>query len=315
MIHQPKGVHFLLLVFLFFSSELLSQEVSGSDDEGSFYKRQIELHHDNDFLQFTDWYYTTGSFINYRILLNELEEERNRKQLTLGISQEYYTPSNITETNVRLFDRPYAGYSAITSALSLTNEKRLLEFIFQMGVSGSISGAEGFQSWFHSSNESGNPSWIGQIEDAVHMNLYASYTRDWQLLDDSFGVHMALTPKVAVGTKDIYIENQGAFYFGKRKNLRQTMAYHQIGNIQPEFFFVVKCTYRYVIYDALLEGFITGDSSIFVLDPVDHFFAYGIEGFFRKKRMEYKVGYNYASPRVGTTLLHTWITLSIARNF
>lgn len=315
MIRQPKGPLFLLLLFFFFFSELPAQDNSETKVENTFYKRQIELHHDNDFLLFTDWFYTTGSFINYRTLLNEQEENRDRRQLTIGVLQIFYTPSNITETNVRLFDRPYAGFSAITTSLALTNERRLLDFTLQMGASGSISGAEGFQSWFHSSNESAEASWIGQIEDAIHINLYARYIRDWKLLDNKFGVHMAWTPTVALGTRDMFIENQAAFYFGRRADIHRTMAYHQIGSIQPEFFFSLKFAYRYVIYDALLEGFITGDSSIFTVDPVDHFFTYGFEGYYRKKRMEYRAGYNYASPRVGTTLLHTWITLSIARNF
>ncbi len=313
--NQPKGAIVVLLLILFFSSECFAQDAPETEEDIPFYKRQIELHHDNDFLHFTDWYYTTGSFINYRILLNGLEEERDRRQLLIGISQEYYTPSNITETNYRLFDRPYAGYSAITTALSYTNERRLLDFTFQMGVTGKISGAEGFQSWFHSSNESANPEWIGQIEDAVHMNLYATYTRDWELIDDKFGVHFAWNPRVALGTKDIFLENGTNFYFGKRQGLRNTMAYHQIGEIRPEFFFVVKFAYRYVIYDALLEGFFREDSSIYTVDPVEHFFSYGMEGYFRKKRMEYKVGYNYASARAPETFLHGWITLSIARNF
>ena len=315
MIRQPKGFHLLILLILFFSSEIWAQDTSGVKEELPFYKRQIELHHDNDFLLFTDWYYTTGSFINYRILLNELEEGRDRRQLQFSLSQIYFTPSDILSENIEDFDRPYAGYSAFNSVLTFTNENRLLNFSLELGVSGAISGSEGFQSWFHSGEDAGNPSWVGQIEDAVHMNLYGSYTRDWQLLPGNFAVHAAWTPKLALGTKDIFIENEAAFYFGKRKDLRHTMAYHQIGRIEPEFFFVLKFAYRYVLYDALLEGFIAGDSSLYVVDPIDHLFTYGFEGFFRKKRMEYRVGYNYASPRAPETTLHTWITLSIARNF
>jgi hypothetical protein len=315
MIRQPKGAHLLLFVFLFFSSELFAQNDQETKDETTFYKRQIELHHDNDFALFTDYYYTTGSFINYRILLNQLKEQQDRRQLRFSISQEYFTPSDVLAVRIEDFDRPFAGYSALTSALSLTNEKRLMDFAFQMGVTGVISGAEGFQKWFHSTNESSNPSWVAQIDDAVHINFYGSYTRDWNLLSGPFGVYAAWTPSMAFGTKDIYIENQATFFFGKRRDLRHTMAYHQIGEIQPEFFFLVKFAYRYVMHDALLEGFLVGDNSIFVLDPVDHLFTYGCEGFYRKKRMEYRAGYNYASPRAPTTTLHTWITISIARNF
>ena len=141
MIHQPKGPLFFFLLLFFFFSELPAQDISETKVENPFYKRQIELHHDNDFLLFTDWFYTTGSFINYRTFLNEQEENRDRRQLTIGVLQIFYTPSNITETNVRLFDRPYAGFSAITTSLALTNENRILDFTFHMGASGSISGA------------------------------------------------------------------------------------------------------------------------------------------------------------------------------
>ena len=69
------------------------------------------------------------------------------------------------------------------------------------------------------------------------------------------------------------------------------------------------------MHDALLEGNLIGDNSIFVLDPIDHLFFYGINGHYRNKRMEYKIGYNYASRRAPTTALHAWILLAISRNF
>ena len=94
MICQPKGVHFLLLLLVFFSSEILAQKEDTLTVELPYYKKQIELHHDNDFLLFTDWYYTTGSFINYRILLNEQDGTRDKRQLDFVLSQEFYTPAH-----------------------------------------------------------------------------------------------------------------------------------------------------------------------------------------------------------------------------
>lgn len=315
MICQPKGVHFLLLLLLFFSSEIFSQKEDTLTVELPYYKKQIELHHDNDFLLFTDWYYTTGSFINYRVLLNEQDGTRDKRQLNFVVSQEFYTPSNVLSERVEDFDRPFAGYSAFTNQISFINEKRILDLSFQIGVSGAISGAEGFQSWFHSTNESNNPTWVGQIDDAVHANLYANYTREWNLLPNPFSVYVAWKPGLALGTKDIFIQNEALFYFGTRKSLMHTMAHHQLGVIEEEFFFVVKFTYRYVMYDSLLEGNLIGDNSVFVLNPINNLFTYGIDGFYRKKRMEYKLGYNYSSRKAPTTKLHTWILISIARNF
>ena len=316
MVIQPKRAFIctFLLLTLFFKGTASAQE-SIKKDSTSYYKKQIHLLHDNDFLLFTDWYYTTGSFITYRLHLNDLEEGRDQRQLSFALSQLYYTPSTITSQTIEEFDRPYAGYTAITNRLTYTNERRILGFTFEIGVSGAISGAEGFQSWFHSTNESSNPEWIGQIDDATHGNLYADYTREWQFLPNPFSVHFAWKPSVAFGTRDIYLQNSTTFYFGKRAGLRHTMAHNQVGEIKPEFFFGINFTYRYVLHDALLEGNLLGDSSIFVLDPIDNLFFYGIEGNFRKKRMEYKLGYNYVSRRAATTQLHIWVMMSIARNF
>lgn len=315
MIHQPKDFLFLFIGLLFTFPIIEAQEAPKVSDSLPFYKRQVELLHDNDFLLFTDWYYTTGSYINYRVLLNEQDENRDRRQLKFAISQEYYTPSNVLASDIEDLDRPYAGYAAITSAITFSDSFRLLEFSMQLGVSGAISGAQGFQSWFHSTNESNNPTWVGQIDDAVHANLYANYTREWQFLNGPFKVFAAWEPGIAMGTKDIYIQNGATFYFGNRNALQNTMAYHQLGSVAREFFFALNFNYRYVMFDGLLEGNLVGDNSVFVLNPVDHLFTYGFEVFYRKKRMEYNVGYNYSSPKAPTTKLHTWISISIARNF
>lgn len=315
MKHQPIGFLYILSLFCFLPITISAQESSEAESELPYYKRQIELLHDNDFLLFTDWYYTTGSFINYRILLNEASEDIEKRQLRFGISQLYYTPSNVLTTRIEDLDRPYAGYASINSSLSFISDKRILDFSMQLGVSGAISGAEGFQSWFHSTNDSNNPTWVGQIDDAVHANFYASYTRDWQLLPKPFGVFASWRPSLAMGTRDIYLQNEALFFFGKRQDMTQTMAFHQLGEIRPEFFFVIKFAYRYVMFDGLLEGNLIGDSSVYVINPIDHLFTYGIDGMYRNKRMEYKVGYNYSSPRAPLTSLHTWISISIARNF
>jgi lipid A 3-O-deacylase len=314
MINQPKAIVPIVL-FFFFISMGNAQQTEEIKRKPTYFKKQIELLHDNDFLLFTDWYYTTGSFVHYRILLNELEEVRHKRQLEFSLSQEYYTPSNLESENIEDFDRPYAGYSALTSKLTFTNRKHILDFTFQMGVSGAISGAEGFQSWFHSTNESKVPSWIGQIDDAVHANFYANYTQEWPLLPNPFSVYMAWRSGLAMGTKDFYIQNEGRFYFGKRNGLMNTMAYRQLGEIKPEFFFVVTFAHRYVMHDGLLEGAILGDNSEFILNPINNLFIYGIEGFYRKRRMEFKLGYKYSSPKAATTDVHSWITLSVARNF
>jgi hypothetical protein len=304
-------VFFLLLTCLPGKAQNNPQE----DQELPFYRHQLELHHDNDFLLFTDWYYTTGSFISYKTRLDDGKDLSDMRQWEVGLTQYYFTPSAIKETLIALFDRPYAGYLGLYTKMGFWNQRRLLDFTLDIGVTGPASGAEGFQRWFHSSGESANPRWVGQIDNGVHANLRVQYTREWKWLPNPFSVYASWKPAIAVGSKDIYLEQGALFTFGKRSGLENSMAHGRIGEIVPELFFGVHFTYRYVLYDAMLEGYIIGDNSVYTVDPVDHLFFYGLEGNYRKKRMEYRLGYTFASPRAPQTTLHTWVKISIARNF
>lgn len=313
---EPGAVSRLILFCSLLSIATTSGQVKvANTSDTSFYKHQIELSHDNDFLLFTDWYYTTGSFVTYKTRLDNGENKEDNRQWEIGLTQYYFTPSAIKETLIALFDRPYAGYLGVYNKLGYCSKRRLWEFTLDIGVTGPISGAEGFQRWFHSSGESANPRWVGQIDNGIHANLYVTYTREWQWLTNPFSVYAAWKPAVAVGSKDIYVEQGAQFTFGKRSGLQSSMAHGRIGKVVPEFFLGVHFTYRYVIYDAMLEGHILGDNSVYTEDPVDHLFFYGINGNYRKKRMEYRLGYTFGSPRAPETTLHTWVNISIARNF
>jgi len=296
---------------------LCSVKISAQNNGGSrFVNEQVELMHDNDFLHFTDRWYTTGSFISYRKLLNEVDKENNNKrQLTIQLEQSFYTPSNILSSRIEDYDRPYAGFLGINTSVSLINENRILDFTFTIGVTGEISGSQGLQSLFHSTNESQTATWTGQIENNTHANLYGSYLREWLLWDSSFNIFLATKPKIALGTKDYYLENDVKLYIGKRNNLENTMAHRQLGAIENELFFALTGTYRYVIHDAMLQGSIIADNSVFTLEPVDSLLFYGAETYWRNQLLDIKVAYMYSTRRVESTGTHGFTTLSITRNF
>tara|TARA_A100000171_G_scaffold52535_1_gene71412 strand:+ start:31511 stop:32332 length:822 start_codon:yes stop_codon:yes gene_type:complete len=272
--------------------------------------------HDNDFLHFTDRWYTTGSFIAYRKLLNETDKENNNKrQFTLQLEQSFFTPSNILSSRIEDYDRPYAGFLGFNTGISLINENRILAFTLTIGVTGEISGSEGLQSWFHSTNESQTATWTGQIENSTHANLYGSYLKEWLLWDSNFNVFVATKPKVALGTKDYYLENDVKLYIGKRNELEYTMAHRQLGDTENELFFALTGAYRFVIHDAMLQGSIIADNSEFTLEPVDSLFFYGAESYWRNQILDVKVAYMFSTRRVESTGTHGFTTLSISRNF
>lgn len=306
----------LRIRILLFLSLIIVFPLAAQHSEVAYYAdQQIELKHDNDFLLSTDRYYTTGSFIGYRKLLNPSSETSEKKQLSIYAEQSYFTPSNLHSSHIDEYDRPYAGYLGVNSGLSFTNDKRMLDFTLTIGVTGEISGSQGLQSWFHNTNKSTAPSWKGQIENNTHANLYGSYLREWRVLNNAIQMHVALKPALAMGTKDYYLENEVAIYLGKRNTLQRTMAYRQLGQIENELFFSLKGAYRFVIHDAMLQGSLIQDNSAFTVEPVENLFFYGGEANWRSKRMDFKIAYNFATRRTASTATHGYTTFSVSRNF
>ena len=292
----------------------LSQE---SSPQEPIYKNQVELRHDNDFPVFTDRYYTTGNFIGWRSLLNPGTDSTEQRQYSLFIIQQLYTPADLLETNIKKFDRPFAGFLGLSNGLTVANNRRFMDFQIILGITGPYSGGAGIQELFHSTAviSSRIPTWLGQIKTAVYGNLYAQYTREWQWQPNPFSVHFALSPSATLGNKDIYAQQEAAFFFGRRNSLKSTSAYQQLGNIQTEYFFTVRLAYRYIFQNALLEGDLIGDSSLFLIKPNRNMFLYNFEMNARIKRFNLEVAYNYATPATRRTYPHLYVTFSIARTF
>ena len=304
-----------LFIFLI-SSESICQVEQNTKELDEFYNHQIELRHDNDFLIFTDRYYTTGSFIEYRALSPKSAQSEDKKnQLFIGLEHLYYTPSNILSNNTDDFDRPYAGYLGVKAGSFMARKSQAFEFTFALGVTGRISGAEGFQKMFHSTGPSIIPPWLAQIKNDVHINFYGGYFKEWELLPKPFAVYASIEPKVAIGTNNLYLDQGFKFFFGKRNPLLQSMAYNQLGETKNEFFFSVNFAFRYVFHNALIEGYPIGDPGEFVVKANDEIFLYGLTGYYRTKRNDFKLGYQYVSKETIKSDWHIYFTISLARRF
>ncbi|GAB5398891.1 MAG: hypothetical protein Aureis2KO_04760 [Aureisphaera sp.] len=266
---------------------------------------------------FTDRYYTTGTFIGIRSNDTRKSDSINKRQYRFLIQQEIYTPSDLLETDIKRLDRPYAGFIGISNGIMLTNNKRMYDASFLFGFSGPLSNAERLQSYFHESaaEDSRVATWEGQIKNSLHANVYLQYVREWKLEPNPFSVHFALNPMGALGTKDIYLQQDVAFYFGKRNSMNTSAAYNQLGAFAKELFFAVRVGYRYIFHDALLEGNIVEDFSVFLKEPYQNLFLYNFEIFHRSKRNNYKLGYNFATPATNGTKPHLYMVFSFMRSF
>lgn len=307
-----------------YKGELSEQPTQESFEENTEwtpdYLDQFELRQDNDFLHFTDRYYSTGSFLGLHRWLpltpKQLEQKQTR-QYSFVLYQEIFTPTDLLTDKTKFMDRPYAGFIGLNNGLTVTQGFHLNRFNFVLGMAGPYSGSETVQSAFHNSAtvDSKIATWDSQIDNSFHLGAYYEYVREWQWQAQPFAVFFALNPKAALGTKDTYIEQDAVFYFGRRSSLQKTMAYGQLLGRKTELFFSTRFGYRYVLHDAMLEGNWLGDNSVFTVDPYPMMYFFNVGLFWRYKRHDVYFKYHYESARNRMAEPHLYVSLSYSRRY
>ncbi|RIA10867.1 uncharacterized protein DUF2219 [Flavobacteriaceae bacterium MAR_2010_72] len=279
-------------------------------------RHQISFRHDNDFLTFTDYYYSSGLFLSYDKVLSNGLFNSGHEQLGFALTQEIYTPSRLTTTNLVEMDRPYAGFMALSLGWSLATNTHFFEAQLSLGLAGKASGAGAFHRWYHNALDvPGLPTWAHELENKVHSNLYFKYAYELQLAPNNFSVHLALNPEVAVGTKSIYAQPELLMHFGKRNAMNYSMAYNRIKSIEDELFFTLRAGYRFVNHNAMLEGHLLGDSSVFLVEPDNGYLFGGFDLKHRSRQNAYWFGLYFNQAETKDTKGHSYIMLSYARRF
>lgn len=301
---------FLLVPLLAFlaSSSLLSQQ----GYEPNNYTHQLELRHDNDFFLLTDRYYSSGLYLTYR---HRLENGLfgSSEQLEFRLGQEVYTPAQTQSLNSQLFDRPYVGFTGLLANWSKAYEKSLFQIGWLFGIAGNNSGAGGFQRWYHKAVAiSDSPLWIDELNNSLHLNLYSSFTKEWTIMPNPFGIRAAIQPKIAVGSRDIFAEAEALLHFGRRNHMGKSIAYDQLGSNAREIYFSLSAGYRRVFYNGLIEGNGFGDSSEVLRIPETYLLKLGFDFNHRFDRNDYKVGIRYHSSETITSDSHLFVQLSYA---
>ncbi len=279
-------------------------------------QHQISFRHDNDFLVFSDRYYSSGLFLSYSMLLKNGLFKSGKEQVTFTLLQQIYTPSKLNTSNRVEMDRPYAGYLAINTEWSYVKDNYAFESILTFGLVGEGSGAGSFHRWYHNALEVPSPpTWAYELANKLHANFYTSYIYEWQLAPNNFSVYLAVKPTLALGTKDLYAQPEVMAHFGRRQPMNSSMAYNRIGSLEKEVFFTMRAGYRIIAHNALLEGHLFGDNSVFLATPKKGFFYGGFDIKHRFKNNDYWLGYRFNSAETEQTKAHKYVILSYARNF
>lgn len=312
----PMSITYRLVLCLLLLLPLVN--VTGQTKTTEKYKtasRQIEFRSDNDFWLSTDWYYTTGSFIEYRFLKDYDSVNQRVKGVEIGLRQEIYTPSDLRSTNTREYDRPFAGFLGLSAKLTTVVGSDFFWAEGLLGIAGPASLAEDFQRFWHGSAKLFTPPWTDQIANSFHANVYSRFGREWILRKGNLGLTMAFDTGIALGTKDINAEPGLRLFFGKRQPTHQSIAYGQLGKLYDELFFSARIGYRYVVHDAMIEGNFAGDDSVLLFDASTHLLKLELGIYWRWGKNDIKAILRHTSRQTAQSMSHAHLSFSYARSW
>lgn len=293
---------FLLLLFLGGQLFLLQAQ-----------SRYFNLNVDNDLFFVTDYYYSSGIFLQYGHENKPIEEDTSglRAFRLWELGQEIYTPSNRFSEDVREYDYPYGGWTYLKySRQKEISTTRQYELGLQVGVTGDWSIARWMQNTYHT-NVLNLPevAWVDQVPEAFHLNVFGQY-----FSQKSLGKYLYLMQQLYTRLGTQLVDFGGRFglnigsgnYFGLGANT----LYNQS---QGDAFFIGINT-RYVAHDYMLSGSIFDNSAPFTAQNIP--FRYEVElGFaLQKERWKFHFMYknrsrdNSLQPQKGHHLMN--ITLS-----
>jgi len=237
-------------------------------------------------------------------------------QFEVCLTQQVYTPSNTESEELADFDRPYAAYTGMMLDYGAANSGSIFKGSLGIGQAGPSSGAGGFQRWYHNAIViSDPPAWVGEIDNSFHVNAYVSIYREWESEPNPFGVRIAPAIHTAAGSKDVYIEPELAIHFGRRNPAHQSIAYDRLGSLDREIYFTLKASYRWVSYNAMIQGHPSGDNSPLVFEPEEGVLRIGFDFRHRFERSDYKLSYRFMGPEVPGNNGHNYVIISYALSF
>ena len=160
---------FLLTVFLWGITSSVAQS------------RYFNLNVDNDLFFVTDYFYSSGIFLQYGKEILTAEKDSLRKFRLFELGQEIYTPSDRFSIDPQEYDYPYGGwtYFKISQQKEIKINKQF-EVGLQLGVTGNWSLARWIQNTYHS-NVLGllkMPGWIKFQRQFTSIHLDNIFTKN-----------------------------------------------------------------------------------------------------------------------------------------
>jgi len=314
-----KKILFYIL-FILFSTSMIAQK-----NTGLLPKNIISFKWSNDVIFETDYYYTNGLRFEFyfpflksnpinNILLPSSDNSLNYYGLTL--TQDLFTPTEVTDTLRLRADRPYAAYILLGSEkVSYYRLKKLRIYsAFEVGLIGeSAYGKEtqnGIHDWLPTTSTLFN--WLNQIKDDFAINYTAEIEKGFW--DDSwFNINGIASTKL--GSPYTYLDAGFSGHLGK-----YDQDYHpdfaMSSDMDWQGYLFADFRGRFVAYNATLQGGLFNDNSIYTVDDINNWvgdFSLGISAIYKYVKLDF--GIHYVTPEFSEGKEHKYGYLNIRVGF
>jgi len=170
----------ILLVFI--HSSLLADEA----DEIKWEMYQFKVYFENDLFSQTDSQYSSGEKFNILYHIKESPSDihnilassdaKSNIFINFAIGNQLYTPEDLTQTQLIIDDRPYAGWTYFEAGIHKSTKDSLNSILVKIGMVGPSSKGEEIQTGIHLLTDSAPPmGWDNQIGDELGINLTYAY--------------------------------------------------------------------------------------------------------------------------------------------
>lgn len=213
-----------------------------------------------------DRYYTDGTFIYYRHALKQdkLNPTIEKNSIDFEIGQKIYNPYWSHVPDMKMHDRPFAGYLYGSAAMNwFFKNESILKISTQIGVLGPSSYAKEVQTGFHKLVKAYYTveGWDYQVKDEFALNLELSYQRLFyhsaNRIFDISGSSSALIGNTFSGANAGLVfrfGNMNPFYESSYANSRIKNKLGDNRKTDLELFLFTKPQLNFAAYDATIQG-------------------------------------------------------------
>mgnify|MGYP002266673314 CR=1 FL=1 len=194
-----------LYIFIFIVQLLAAQDANLEQKEEWKFER-INFYFENDLFSNSDNEYTDGSRLSVLMYRPDAQNEwlnipftdsfERARFISFSLTQQIFTPDDLTRSDLILDDRPYAGWLYFETGLHQSSETNLDSLAVQIGIVGPASGMEELQKYMHDILGSGPPQgWDNQLNNEVGVQL--NYQHKWRYVPQPLlGMESSVVPFV-----------------------------------------------------------------------------------------------------------------------